>query len=136
RRPARCGRLRRRARPRRPRSCRALRYRARQTYSEPLALAIDDGGGAGAAAAAHGFQAVAQVAPLQLVEQVIHEPRPGGPPRVPDGDRAAVDVEFAGVGARLLEPGQRDGGEGFVDLVEVDVLELEPGLLEHGRGAR
>ena len=55
---------------------------------------------------------------------------------MPDGDRAAVDVEFAGVGARLLEPGQRDGGEGFVDLVEVDVLELEPGLLEHARGAR
>ena len=49
-----------------------------------------------------------------------------------DRDRAPVDVHLVPVGADLLLPGQDHRREGFVDLEEVDVLELQAGLLQYG----
>ena len=55
---------------------------------------------------------------------------------MPDRDGAAVDVGPLEVGARLTGPGEHDGRERLVDLEQVDVLQVQAGLLEHGRGAR
>ena len=49
---------------------------------------------------------------------------------------ATVDVDSVHVGVQLALPGQHHGGEGLVDLEEIDLLELEPGLLEHALGGR
>src|SRR3982074_2417866 len=99
-------------------------------------LPVDDGGGPDPAAAAHRLQPVAEVAPLQLVQQVVHEPRAGSPERVPDRNRAAVDVHLLGIGAGLLEPGQGHAREGLFALEEVVVLERRAPLLEHRRRTR
>ena len=58
-----------------------------------------------AAALAHRLQAVAAVRALELVEQRGHEPGAGGAERMPERDRAAVDVHLGEVGVRFLLPG-------------------------------
>jgi hypothetical protein len=61
-------------------------------------------------------------------------------PEAPSGwplrDRPAVDVDLVEVGAGLLLPGEHDRGERLVDLEHVDVVDGEPGAVEHllGRG--
>src|SRR4030088_814978 len=62
---------------------RLLRLSNAPIASEP---AVDDRGGAQAAAAAHRLQAVAEVAALELVEQVAHQAGAGRAERVPDRD--------------------------------------------------
>src|SRR5919107_5330361 len=63
---------------------------------------FDDGGDAHAAADAEGGQAVAQVAPLELVDERAQDHRAGGAQRVAHRDGATVDVPLlvveAGVG--------------------------------------
>src|SRR5258706_8577401 len=87
---------------------------------------------------------------LQHLEHVQHDARPRGADRVPDGDRAAVDVElgavelaegaldaevFAAIGF-ALERGntaQHLRGKGFVDLHRVDVVPREAVAHHHRR---
>ena len=45
-----------------------------------------------------------------------------------EGDRAAVDVELLLVDAELADAGEDLGGEGLVDLDQVDLVELEAGV--------
>ncbi|MCY1208633.1 hypothetical protein D9M72_202660 [compost metagenome] len=45
-------------------------------------------------------------------------------------DGAAVHVDAGRVGAQRLQPGDGHGREGFVDFVQVDVLDLHAGLLQ------
>ena len=59
----------------------------------------------------------------QFADQRGGKPRAAGTQRVADGDRAAVHVHLRRVDAELLDGEQRDGGEGLVDLEEVDVGE-------------
>ena len=54
----------------------------------------------------------------------------GAAQRVADGDRATVDVDLLGVKAKDLEVGKSDNGESLVDLVVVDVLLGEAGVLD------
>src|SRR6187549_4042692 len=84
--------------------------------SDPL----DQGAGAETAAAAHRHQAHLLVGALHLVEQGGDQPGAGRAERVPEGDRAAVDVDAVHVGVELAAPGGDDRGEGLVDLDQVD----------------
>src|SRR5215207_5174529 len=65
-----------------------------------------------------------------------HEyPRAAGADRVAERDRAAVGVDPLGVDAQLLDHGERLGRERLVELEEVDVSQLKPGLLERAAHA-
>src|ERR1700688_3608158 len=80
-----------------------------QTESSPHPRSdrsVDQRPGSEPTTAAHRLQAVAPVAPLQLVEQRGHEPRPAGAERVTECDRSAVDVHAIHVGMVLLLPRQ------------------------------
>src|SRR4029079_13305213 len=83
-----------------------------------------------AAADAQGGQAPAKVAALQLVDQGAEDHRAGGAERVAHGDGAAVDVGLLVGDPHVLHVAHGDGGEGLVDLEEVDVVDGEPGLRE------
>ena len=52
------------------------------------------------------------------------------------GDGTAARVQAVGVGAQFFLPGQGHRGEGFVDLVMVDVSQLQTGLGQHALGGR
>src|SRR5438132_13651226 len=93
--------------------------------SGPSGEPLDDGHVRLAAAFAHGLQAVASSAPLELVQERGHEPRARRPDRMTEGDRAAVDVDPPEVGVELALPGEHHRGKGFVDLEEIDVAELQ-----------
>ena len=81
----------------------------------------DDEGVALAAAAAERRRADAAAATLELERQVQGDPGAGHADRVPQGDRAAVDVDLVGVEAELLGRGQPDRRERLVDLDQVEV---------------
>src|SRR5439155_8647804 len=100
-----------------------------------LNFAVDDGRCPDAATAAHRLQAVAKVAALELVQQAVHQDGARRTERMADGDGPTVDVGLRQVGAGLLLPREHDRREGFVDLEEVDILELQAGSLEHRCGA-
>lgn len=54
----------------------------------------------------------------------------GAAKRVADGDGAAIDVDLAGVEVQELHVGEGNDGEGLVDLVKVNVLVGETGVLD------
>src|SRR5205085_10819329 len=83
--------------------------------------ALDDGHVGLSSAFAHGLQAVPPTGALELVQERRHEAGAGGTERVPERDRAAVDVHLRGVGPCVLHPGKHDGRKRLVDLDEVDV---------------
>ena len=64
-----------------------------------------------------------------------------GAERMADGDRPAADVDLLFVELEHADAGQGLGGEGFVELDQVDVGQREAGALEgllrgrHGAGA-
>ena len=61
------------------------------------------------------------VGALELVEGGAEDHRAGGAERVAHGDGAAVDVDAGGVDVEGLHEAQHHGGEGLVDLEEVEV---------------
>ena len=70
---------------------------------------------------AEGGEAGFLVAALDLVEEGAEDHRAGGAEGVAHGDGAAVDVDAGGVDVEGLQEAQHDGGEGLVDLEEVEV---------------
>jgi hypothetical protein len=76
------------------------------------------------AADAHGNDAAFGIAALELAQYLDRQNRAGGPERVAGGDGAAVDVGRVGIEAELVDAVDRLAGESFVDLDEVDVVEL------------
>src|SRR5882762_2913265 len=92
--------------------------------SEPL----DDGHVRLAAALAHGLQAITRSAPFQLVKERGHEPGARRPERVSEGNRATVDVDARRIRVQVALPGEHHRGEGFVDLDQIDVGELQSAL--------
>src|SRR5437667_12134155 len=95
-----------------------------------LVRRLDQPGRPHAAADAHGDDAPALLPPAQLVEQRPGHARAGHAVGVADRDRAAVRVELLGVDAEAVPAVDDLRGEGLVQLDDVDVLELEPRLLE------
>ena len=66
-----------------------------------------EGGDALAHADAHAGRAAGDAAPPHLVQQAGHDPRAGTAERMPDGDRAAVDVDPFRVGLELVHDRHR-----------------------------
>ena len=64
---------------------------------------------------------------------MVGEAGAGAAERVAEGDRAAVDVEALLVDAELAGAGEDLGGEGLVELDQVDLVELEAGGGERAR---
>src|SRR5438445_9628507 len=77
--------------------------------------AIEDAGGAHAAADAHGDHAVASVAALQFADNRGCEFCAGAAKGVAEGDGSAVGIDASAVEAGLLDDGERLRGEGFVE---------------------
>src|SRR5438270_2556515 len=101
-----------------------------------LADALDDHGHALTAADAHGFETHGLVERLQVVDQRRHDAGAGHAEGVPEGDGAAVGIELVvDADAELVAHGQHLGGERLVELDDVDIGDLHPGLgqdLAHG----
>ena len=70
-------------------------------------------------------ETVATLAPGELVEQRRDDPRSRRPDRMAERDRPAVDVDLVPVEAELPSIGERLGGEGLVDLDQVERLERQ-----------
>src|SRR5688500_863000 len=66
--------------------------------------------------------AEAAAAASQLHHERAEDARARGADRVADGDRAAVDVDLLLVDVEHPDRGKRHGGEGLVDLPQVDVV--------------
>src|SRR3954452_23096580 len=95
----------------------------RSTFSCDIARGsgrFDDRRQALADADAHGGNAEAAAAVAELVGECADEARARAAERVADGDRAAVDVELLVGDAELAHAGDDLGGEGLVDLDQVD----------------
>src|SRR6185312_6267047 len=82
---------------------------------------------------AEGGDAIAAVAPAQLADKSRGEASPRAAERVAEGERATVDVEAFLVDAQLADAGEDLGGEGLVQLDQVDLVEAEPGGGERPR---
>src|ERR1700761_5245408 len=83
-----------------------------------------------AAAAANGGDAVAAAAAAELGDGSAHDAGAGRADRMAEGDGAALGVDDGRVEAELGRGRQGDGGEGFVDLPDVDVGRAEALLVE------
>src|SRR6266536_5139911 len=94
---------------------------------------LEQSGCAHAAADAHGDDAVLGAAPLALDQDVAGHARPRHAVGMADGDGAAVDVEALVGDAEPIPAIQYLDGEGFVEFPDVDVVHLEPVLLEQLR---
>ena len=68
---------------------------------------------------------------LEFVERGAEDHRAGRAERMAHGDRAAVDVDLARIDVERLQEAQHDGGEGFVDLEEIDVGDRHARAGEH-----
>src|SRR3712207_1751461 len=77
------------------------------------------------AAAAQRGGTHATTAAAQLQRHVQHDPGAAHADRVAEGDGAAVGVHLLGVDPELLRGDQRDGGEGLVELDQVEVLRVD-----------
>ena len=78
--------------------------------------------------------AVFLAARLERMDQRGHQLGTRSAERVAQCDRAAIDVEFVGIGPEMLEPGERYRREGLVDLIQVDVADVHARALERTIG--
>ena len=87
--------------------------------------------GAFPAANAQRGDAAFQTALFEGVDEGDEYPRTRGTDGMTEGAGAAVDVDFVGVQAELLNSEQGDNGKGFVDFEEVDVVFAPACFVEH-----
>src|ERR1700761_626322 len=97
---------------------------------------LDDGGDTHAAADAQRDQRAVRVAALQLVDHGSGDHGAGGTQRVSHRDGAAVDVELLVRDVQVLLELQHDGGEGLVQLEQVDVVDRQARSVQHFLGGR
>src|SRR6059058_778433 len=86
-----------------------------------------------AAADAHRDDAPLGLAPAAFLQDVAGETRTGHTEGVTDRDRAAVDIVLLGIDAELVAGIEALAGEGFVELPEIDVLDLQAIALQQLR---
>src|SRR5699024_1120121 len=101
--------------------------------------AFEDGRDALAAADAHGLEAVAGLAAVHLAQHGGQDPAAGGADGMAERDARTVDIESIEVAlaqAPFASDGERLRGEGFIEFDEVDVGQLEAGLLQRPGGGR
>src|ERR1700757_5087803 len=98
---------------------------------------FDDRRDTHAAADAQRHHCAPGVAALQFVDHSAQDHRAGGTQRVTHRDGAAVDVELLVGDVQVLLELQHHGRKRLVELEEVDVVDGQPGAVEHlarGRG--
>src|SRR2546426_11710018 len=98
-----------------------------------LVARLEEPGRALPAADAHRHHAVARLAAQHLVGDGADHARARHAERMPDGDRAAVDVQLRGIETERVATVDDLRGEGLVELPEVDVLDREPVTLQQLR---
>ena len=104
-------------------------------FEGPL-QALDDRGGTHAGCDAQRGEARAFAGTLKLIQKRADDDGPGGAQRVAHGDGAAIDVDFGAVDIKGLHEAQNHGGEGFVDLEQVDVIDRHAAVFEDPFGDR
>src|ERR1700712_5643545 len=87
-----------------------------------------------ATAGADGRDAEPAATTAQLVDDRAEDAGARSADRVAERDRAAVDVDAVLLDAELADRLQRHGGEGLVDLPQVDVAGLQAGPVERALG--
>src|SRR6267143_1588831 len=92
-------------------------------YIGKISKALEDAGGAHAAADAHGDHAIAGVFALEFADDGGGEFCAGAAERVAEGDGAAVGIDARSVEAGLLDDGEGLRGEGLVELDHGDVVQ-------------
>src|SRR5215204_1007276 len=119
----------------RPSANRAFSSQVSSSYycRELILQVLEDPGRPHTAADAHGDEAVLRAAPLHLVDQLDRELGARRAHRVAERYGAAVDVGLLEVHPDLADHGERLGGEGLVELDEVDIVDRKPGLLQYLR---
>src|SRR5690606_40266455 len=65
----------------------------------------------------------------KFVDGRQHQPGAARTDGVPEGDRAAVDVDLLRVDTKAATGDDRDAGKRFVDLEEIDVVDRDPRLV-------
>src|SRR5262249_23629821 len=90
---------------------------------------LEDSCGALTAAYTHGDHAVARVPAFHLLKESRCELGAGASEWMAKGDGTAIDVYFFGIEAELADHCESLSGEGFVELDQLDVVELEAGFL-------
>src|SRR5437660_12727699 len=103
-----------------------MRVRSRSKNAAPVAalgglpaIHLDDDRVALATARADRRAPEAAAAAAQLVHERAQDARAGGSDRVPEGDRATVDVDLVLVDPEHPDRVQRHRGEGLVDLPQI-----------------
>ena len=82
----------------------------------------------------HGLQAILLAAGAQGMDQRGHQLGARSAKWVAERDGAAIDVQLRRVCAVMLQPGNRNGREGFVHFVQVDVGHFHAGTLQGSVG--
>src|SRR6185436_19304619 len=86
-----------------------------------------------AAADAHRDDAPLGLAPTAFLQDVAGKTRAGHAEGMADRDRAAVDVVLLGIDAELVARIEALAGEGFIELPEIDVVDLQAMALQQFR---
>src|SRR6267143_2895136 len=99
-------------------------------YIGKISKALEDAGGAHAAADAHGDHAIAGVFALEFADDGGGEFCAGAAEGVAKGDGAAVGIDARGVKAGLRDDREGLRGKGFIELDDGHVAEGEAGELQ------
>src|SRR5690606_34163751 len=73
---------------------------------------------------------------LQQARDLAGDPCAGCAERMAKRDGAAIEIGFREINARLMNNGERLGGEGFVQLDDINILDGEAGALQRFLGRR
>src|SRR5690348_3513566 len=99
-------------------------------WASSARIHLDNNGVALATARADRRAAKATATPAQLQDERAEDPRARCADRVTERDGAAVDVDLVLVDPEHPDRVQRDRRERLIDLPQVNVLDLQAGLLE------
>src|SRR5262252_4144537 len=110
--------------------------RVRTKDALPASAALYAHRNAHAAANAQRGEAFLGVTLLHFVEQRDQHPRAGRTDRMPQCDRATVDVDLAGVPPEVLVDGAGLGRKRLVGLDEIEVADRPASLLQRRAGSR
>src|SRR6476661_4089010 len=105
-------------------------------FSAMVLNPLDDGGHAHTAADAQRDQGTSGATTLELVDHGSGDHGAGGAQRVAHRDGATVDVELLVGDVEVLLELQHHGGEGLVELEQVDVIDGQAGTVQHLLGGR
>src|SRR3546814_20744702 len=77
--------------------------------------------------AANRLQGVAPATALQFAKHRCHDARARGTKGMPQGDRAAIDVQLVPRNTQFLHPGDRHAGTSLIHLEQIDIIDRQSG---------